>query len=132
MAHTTTVKVRFYELDPYDHVNHAVYFSYFETARIEALASVGYNLGRLKEEGFHLVVSETHTKFLRPAVYGEEIEIVSRLVESKRVTSRWHQTATVDGELIATLELTGAIIDDAGRPRRAPQGFSDAIAPLAS
>lgn len=132
MAHSTTVKVRFYELDPYNHVNHAVYFSYFETARIEALSSVGYTLDRLKAEGFHLVVSEVRAKFLRPAVYGEEIEIVSRLVESKRVTSRWEQSASVEGELVATLELTGAITDDAGNPRRAPQGFFEAIARLGS
>lgn len=132
MAHTTSVKVRFYELDPYDHVNHAVYFSYFETARIEALASVGYNLGRLKEEGFHLVVSEVNAKFLRPAVYGEEIEIVSRLVESKRVSSRWEQTASIDGELVATLALTGAITDQSGNLRRTPDGFSEAIATLGS
>lgn len=130
MAHTTTVTVRFYELDPYDHVNHAVYFSYFETARIEALASVGYTLGRLKEEGFHLVVTDVRARFLRPAVYGEDIEIESRLIESKRVTSRWEQTARVEGEVVATLELTGAITDLEGRPQRTPQGFTEAITPL--
>ena len=31
-VYTTSLKVRFYELDPYDHVNHTNYFSYFETA----------------------------------------------------------------------------------------------------
>ena len=101
MAHETQVQVRFYELDPYDHVNHAIYFSYFETARIDALASVGYDLTRLKEEGFHLVVSEVQARFLRPARYGETLEIRSVLLESKRVTSRWQQTASVGGEVVA-------------------------------
>ena len=130
MSHVTRVQVRFYELDPYDHVNHAVYFSYFETARIEALSSVGYNLTRLKEEGFHLVVSEVRARFHRPAVYGETLEIISTLVDSKRVTSRWEQTAHSNGELVASLELTGAITDQEGRPRRAPLGFQPAIEPL--
>ncbi len=131
MPYTTTVRVRFYELDPYDHVNHAVYFSYFETARIEALASVGYDLTRLKDEGFHLVVSEVCARFHRPAEYGEDLEISSALVETKRVTSRWRQEArSSSGELVATLELTGAITDDGGKPRRAPDGFLDAIEPL--
>ena len=75
MAYVNSVQVRFYELDPYDHVNHAVYFSYFETARIEALSSVGYDLTRLKEEGFHLVVTDVRARFHRPAVYGETLEI---------------------------------------------------------
>lgn len=130
MSHTTRVQVRFYELDPYDHVNHAVYFSYFETARIEALASVGYDLTRLKEEGFHLVVGDVRARFRRPARYGETLVIHSRLVESKRVTSRWLQTASVGDEVVATLEMTGAITDSEGRPRRAPEGFVEAIQPL--
>ena len=132
MAHETQVQVRFYELDPYDHVNHAIYFSYFETARIDALASVGYDLTRLKEEGFHLVVSEVQARFRRPARYGQKLTIRSLLVESKRVTSRWQQTASVDGEVVATLEMTGAITDSEGRPRRAPEGFLEAIEPLMS
>ena len=132
MAHLTQVQVRFYELDPYDHLNHAVYFSYFETARIEALASVGYDLTRLKREGFHLVVAEVRARFHRPAVYGERLDITSRLVESKRVTSRWSQVAAIEGEAVATLELTGAITDADGRPRRAPAGFLEAIEPLRS
>jgi acyl-CoA thioester hydrolase len=132
MAYVNSVQVRFYELDPYDHVNHAVYFSYFETARIEALSSVGYDLTRLREEGFHLVVTDVRARFHRPAVYGEVLEITSRLIESKRVTSRWGQVATVEGEVVATLELTGAITDAEGRPRRAPAGFLEAIEPLRS
>ncbi len=132
MAYVNSVGVRFYELDPYDHVNHAVYFSYFETARIEALSSVGYDLTRLKEEGFHLVVTDVRARFHRPAAYGETLEITSRLIESKRVTSRWGQIAAVEGQVVATVELTGAITDAEGRPRRAPAGFLQAIEPLRS
>jgi cobaltochelatase CobT len=36
---TTEVRVRFYELDPYNHVNHTAYLGYFETARVEALGA---------------------------------------------------------------------------------------------
>jgi acyl-CoA thioester hydrolase len=130
MAHVTHVQVRFYELDPYDHVNHAVYFSYFETARIDALASVGYDLTRLRVEGFHLVVTDVQARFHRPAIYGETLEITSRLLETRRVTSRWVQIARVNGDVVATAELTGAITDRAGKPRRAPAGFLEAIESL--
>ena len=43
-AHRTTIRVRFYELDPYNHVNHSVYVSYFESARVELLAEAGYGV----------------------------------------------------------------------------------------
>ena len=132
MAHVTNIEVRFYELDPYNHVNHSVYFSYFEAARIEALDSVGYNLTRLKEEGFHLVVTDVRGRFHKAAVYGDSLEIATRVVEIKRVTSRWDQTATADGEVVATLEMTGATTDADGRPRRSPAGFNEAIETLRS
>ena len=47
MTHRTSVSVRFAELDPYNHVNHAVYVTYFEVARTVALTSVGMALGTL-------------------------------------------------------------------------------------
>jgi len=70
-VHTTSLKVRFYELDPYDHVNHTNYFSYFETARIEYLTDKGWGLMVLKERGMQLVVVEIHARFLAAAGYGE-------------------------------------------------------------
>ena len=49
--HRTTIRVRFYELDPYNHVNHSVYVSYFESARVELLAEVGYSLASMRAAG---------------------------------------------------------------------------------
>jgi len=69
---TTSVRVRFYELDPYDHVNHTNYFSYFETARIEYLTVMGWGLDILKERGWQFVVVEINARFLAAARYGDE------------------------------------------------------------
>ena len=38
------LKVRYYEVDEYGHVNHANYVHYLETARIDALETVGLSL----------------------------------------------------------------------------------------
>ena len=42
MSHVATINVRFYELDPYNHVNHSVYVQYCEVARVEWLTDVGF------------------------------------------------------------------------------------------
>src|SRR5690554_2209076 len=81
-VHTTSVKVRFYELDPYDHVNHTNYFSYFETARIEYLHEMGFGLVEMKEQGWQLVVVEAHARFL-VAARSEERRV------GKECRSRW-------------------------------------------
>ena len=89
--HTTSVKVRFYELDSYDHVNHTNYFSYFETARIEYLAEMGWGLDYLKRQGFQFVVVEIAARFQAAARYGQELTIRTWIVEAGRVRSTWNQ-----------------------------------------
>ncbi len=123
-VHTTSLKVRFYELDPYDHVNHTNYFSYFETARIEYLSDMGWGLDRMKEQGWQLVVVEAHARFLAAARYGEELTIHTWVEDTGRVKSTWQQVMTRAGEEVARLTITAAFTDLAGKPRRVPDGFA--------
>lgn len=122
-VHTTSVKVRFYELDPYDHVNHTNYFSYFETARIEFLTEMGWGLDVLKQEGWQLVVVEISARFLIAARYGQELTINTWVEEAGRVKSVWRQTILRGDEEVARATVTAAVTDLEGRPRRLPSGF---------
>ncbi|MGD2044129.1 MAG: acyl-CoA thioesterase, partial [Acidimicrobiia bacterium] len=117
-VHTTSVKVRFYELDPYDHVNHTNYFSYFETARIEYLTEMGWGLDVLKAQGSQLVVVEIVARFLAAARYGQELTIRTWVEEAGRVKSTWRQVMLrgVDEE-VARITVTAAFTDLEGRPR---------------
>ena len=129
-VHQTSVKVRFYELDPYDHVNHTNYFSYFETARIELLAERGWGLDLMKERGFQLVVVEAHARFLAAARYGEELEIFTWVESIGRVKSTWRQTMLRSGEEIARLRIEAAFTDNSGKPRRIPPEFAESMGAL--
>lgn len=131
MAHTTSVKVRFYELDPYDHVNHTNYLNYFETARIEALSEIGYGLDTLKSKGVQIVLVGINAEFHAPATLHELIDISTRLVKVNRASSEWEQTAMRDGSLVATLHVRSAFTDMDGRPCRTPDGFAEAAQKLA-
>lgn len=122
-VHTTTLKVRFYELDPYDHVNHTNYFSYFETARIEYLTEMGWGLDILKQNGQQFVVVEIKARFLAAARYGEELTIKTWIEEVGRVKSEWHQLMFRGDEEVADLAVVAAFTDLDGRPRRIPPEF---------
>lgn len=126
-VHQTSVKVRFYELDPYDHVNHTNYFSYFETARIELLTERGWGLDVMKERGWQIVVVEAHARFLAAARYGEELVISTWVESAGRVKSTWQQTMTRQGEEIARLTIAAAFTDLAGKPRRIPDEFAESM-----
>lgn len=124
-VHTTSLKVRFYELDPYDHVNHTNYFSYFETARIEYLSDMGWGLDVLKERGWQLVVVEIEARFLVAARFGQELTIHTWVEEAGRVKSIWRQAMLRGDDEVARLKVTAAFTDLEGRPRRLPQEFSE-------
>lgn len=124
-VHTTGLKVRFYELDPYDHVNHTNYFSYFETARIEYLTEMGWGLDVLKQRGSQLVVVEICARFLAAARYGEELTIHTWIDEAGRVKSTWKQTMLRGDREVARATVTAALTDLEGRPRRIPAEFID-------
>lgn len=130
-VHTTSVRVRFYELDPYDHVNHTNYFSYFETARIELLTERGMGLDLMKQQGWQLVVVEAHARFLAAARYGEELTIHTWVESAGRVKSTWKQTMTRrEGEEVARLTVVAAFTDLDGRPRRVPGEFVEHLQSL--
>jgi acyl-CoA thioester hydrolase len=126
-VHTTSVRVRFYELDPYDHVNHTNYFSYFETARIEYLSDMGWGLDILKENGWQLVVVEIVARFLAAARYGQELVIHTWVEEVGRVKSVWKQVMFRGEEEVAEIEVTAAFTDLTGRPRRIPGEFVEYV-----
>jgi acyl-CoA thioester hydrolase len=128
----TSLRVRFYELDPYDHVNHAAYVQYFEVARIELLESVGMGLIELKGRGIHLVVTELRTRFLSSAGSGDLLTVDTEVAELRRVSTRWRQRLLRDGELLAEQEIVVAATTVAGRPTRVPGDLIEAISPYAS
>ncbi len=128
---TTSISVRFGELDPYGHVNHAVYLTYFEHARVTMLDAVGFGLNRLADLGFHLVVVDVQVRFRSPAYGGDRLHVVSGVADLRPASSRWTQQLLRGDELLATNDVRAAITDAEGRPTRAPQGLVDALAPYA-
>jgi len=122
-VHTTSVKVRFYELDPYDHVNHTNYFGYFETARVEYLSDIGWGLDVLKQRGLQFVVVEANARFLSAATYGQELVINTWVDQVGRVKSTWQQRMSTADVEVARLAVTFAATDLNGKPRRTPSEF---------
>ncbi len=123
-VHTSSVRVRFYELDPYDHVNHTNYFAYFETARIDYLTDMGWGLDVLKDQGWQLVVVEIEAKFSAAARFGEELTIHTWISDVGRVKSTWRQIMLRGDEEVARLTVTAAFTDLSGLPRRIPEEFA--------
>lgn len=129
--HESRLQVRWSELDPYGHVNHAAYLTYLEEARIAALESIGWGMGEIERLGLRVVVARADLRFYRSAAAGDELVITSAIEELRPASSRWRQEIRCRGALILEAGIVGACTDLGGRPRRVPAELQTALGRLA-
>ena len=120
MAHVTTLKVRFNELDPYGHVNHSVYATYCEIGRTEALEDANISLERLAAEGYQMVVTHLDMSFLMAAEGGDTLTIETSITKLRRASGTWSQRVCRGGDVLLTAEVTAAVTDASGKPTKPP------------
>ncbi len=121
--------VRRYELDASNHAAIAAYFNWLEEATYHYADVVGYGMERLREENFIVLQRRHDAEFFEPAWYGDEIEIVSRLVEVRRVRGTWvHEIYRVGSRtMLARDYSTGAFMDWGGNIKPALTPMMDAL-----
>lgn len=127
MSHRTPISVRFYELDPYRHLNHSVYVQYFEVGRIDLFASFGWTLTGMADMGASIVVSEITTRFLSPAVEADQLIVETSVADVKRVSAVFEQRILRGDEVLATQTVTAACVSLEGRPMRFPDELHAAL-----
>jgi len=132
VPHSHKVKVRFYELDPYGHLNHSAYVQLFETGRIEMLEQVGLALHEIEKNNFRFVVSQIETAFLKPVGAGSFLTIETEILEVRRASSLWWQQIMDETDVVATQRVRVAITNRDGKPIRAPQQIIEALTPFLS
>jgi acyl-CoA thioester hydrolase len=131
VVHRLALRPRFAELDPYDHVNHAVYVGWFEEARVRALEDVGLGLDALKATGFQIVVTDLEVRYRLAVGAADAVEVQSRVAEIGRASAVWSQRVVLDGGRVAVeAAVKGGVTDTTGRPARPPEGFFDKLGPL--
>lgn len=126
-VHQTTIHVRWGELDPYHHVNHATYLSYLEHARVSALESIGWGMERLTAAGYQVVVVGIEIRFRRPATAGDTLTIESAVTHLGASESAWRQVIRRGDEVIVEATIHAAATNLEGRPVRSPVGLKDAL-----
>ncbi len=75
------VKVEFYDTDAMGVVWHGNYVRFLEKARCDFLNFVGYDYYQMGKDGFMYPIIKLDFKYIRPAYFKDEIEIMVTLVE---------------------------------------------------
>jgi YbgC/YbaW family acyl-CoA thioester hydrolase len=114
--------VRYYECDPLGHVNHAVYVSYFETGRLEAMTACGLPFSDIMKQGYALVASDIFVQYKMAAVLEDQLEVHTWITGFRGARSVWYQELyrCRDNALLAHSVVNGAFTNAAGRPIRVP------------
>jgi acyl-CoA thioester hydrolase len=105
----TRIKVRHYELDTLGHLNHAVYHSYGEVARLELLEQAGALHGLA---GFAAVLLESHIVFRRELRAGDVVDVTcDAKFGSGKTFSMDTNIFKADGTLSAEITCTLGLMD---------------------
>ncbi len=129
-THYSTFRVRFGELDPYNHVNHAVYVSYLEAGRTEAMQDNGIAIHELSVLGWNVVVTDLVVKFRAPAVAGDTLVVETAIAQLGAVTGRWVQRILRGDQVLIEGEVRVGSVDSNGRPKRMTPEIRGLFTPL--
>ncbi len=108
----TTIKVRGYHLDVYQHVNNARYLEFLEEARWEWLEEVEA-FHWLQEQKLAFVVVNININYRRPAVLGDVLTIDSEITQLNGKSGIIAQRVLLAGQetVVADAALTFVCID---------------------
>ncbi|WP_321814956.1 MULTISPECIES: thioesterase family protein [unclassified Paraburkholderia] len=81
LSASTTFEVPFHDVDAMHVCWHGHYLKYFEFGRAALLRKFDYDYREMEASGYVWPVVEAHLKFVRPAVYGQQLEVCAHLVE---------------------------------------------------
>lgn len=88
ISHDTYLRVRYAETDQMGVVYYGVYPQYFEVGRAEFIRHLGMSYREMEEAGVVMPVVDLHVRYLRSALYDENLRLNTTLRElpEKRIT----------------------------------------------
>ena len=111
-VHSTKIRVRYAETDQMGYMYYGNYAQFYEVGRVEMLRSMGMTYRSMEEEGIMMPVLEMKTKYLKPALYDEEItvKVILEKIPSVRIHFRY-ELFNENQEMINIGETTLVFID---------------------
>jgi acyl-CoA thioester hydrolase len=104
--------VRFADLDPNDHVNNAVYASYFETGRVTLMKDRSYGL---MPPGIAWIMVRLDIHFRAELRWPGTIELGLGVTKFGRTSVTFEQVVFSGGKCVASAQSVSVLLDEATR-----------------
>jgi acyl-CoA thioester hydrolase len=120
--HITQRQVEWMDLDVYEHVNNAIYFSYAEEAAAQSFSAKGWSSARLAEEDLTIATRRVHIQYLSIASWGETLNISTHMLDVKDTGgSRYVGMSRADGSPVAECIIDWELVNrKSGEARSLP------------
>jgi acyl-CoA thioester hydrolase len=123
------------DIDAYDHVNNAVYLSWFDRAAWSHSAALGISLEKCVALRRGMAAHRTQIDYLRAAVLGDRVLVATWIIETDRrlrVQRAFQIRRAPAGETLARARTGYVCINlDSGRAARMPDLFTQAYVAFA-
>ncbi len=125
MNHAIDVHIYYEDTDCGGVVYYANYLRYMERARTEYLASRGYSVKKLLDEGTIFMVLRVEIDYKSPARYSDIIEIETWVRDVTRVTMMFEHTMRekISGRILVECRAKVVYVNKHGRPKRLADDF---------
>jgi acyl-CoA thioester hydrolase len=126
--HIVTLEVVAADIDAYNHVNNAVYLSWFDKVAWSHSATLGISLEECIRIRRGMAAHRTEIDYQRAAVIGDVVSVgtwIANTDHKLRVERRFQVRRAPDGESLARARTDYVCINlDSGRAARMPESFS--------
>jgi acyl-CoA thioester hydrolase len=130
--HSTKLRVRYGETDQMGYMYYGNYAEFYEVGRVEMLRSLGLTYSGFEESGIKMPVLELKCKYLKPALYDEEITI--KVIMDKMPGIRIHFRYELFNEKEELINLGETLLVfvsmQTNRPCLPSQDFLDRLKPF--
>ncbi|MCD6090486.1 MAG: acyl-CoA thioesterase [Bacteroidales bacterium] len=126
---STTLRVRYSEVDPSGFVYNGHYATFYEVGRTASIRSMKLSYKEIEERGVVMPLIYQNSRFYSPAFYDDLLTIKVKIAEmpKARITF-YYEIYNEAGKLLNTGENALAFIDkQTHRPLRAPDWFVDIL-----
>ena len=129
MNHAMDVKIYYEDTDCGGVVYYANYLRYMERARTEYLASRGFSVKKLMDEGTIFMVLRVEVDYRFPARYGDTIEIETWVRDVTRATMIFEHVMREKASQRVFVECRTKVVyvDPNGRPKRLPVEYVEKL-----
>jgi acyl-CoA thioester hydrolase len=126
MKHQFTQRVIYQDTDAEGVVYYANYLGFFERGRTELLRQLGVSLKEIKaKDGIVFAISNVNCDYKAPALYDDELEIMTEICETSAVRMVFKQEVYRGKQLLVSAKVTACSLNlKSFRPVRIPNAVS--------